>query len=91
VIVLGGVGWYLDWYKLSTKPDGDGHQKILLDVNTSKAGSDLGKAGKRVEEAIDKEKSTAPKTDDKGASINVNKQGVEVQAGKIDLALPLKK
>ena len=88
VIGLGGVGWYLDWFKLSTKSDGDGHQKVMLDVDTHKVGSDVKSAVQKGEAIVEKDKSTAPKTDDKGVGVKADSNGVEVTGKNIDVKLP---
>ena len=94
VLVLIGVGWYLDWFKFSVAPDGDGHQKVTIDVDTKKAVSEtssgLSTAGKKVEEFIEKEKPSTAKTD--GSSLNINSDGknVEVKTKSLDVAVPVK-
>jgi hypothetical protein len=90
VIVLAGAGWYLDWFKFSTKPEGDGHQKVLLDVDTSKMGSDVSKGETAVKQMIDKDKSSEPKPDGKGVEVKADNKGVEITTPKIDVALPVK-
>jgi hypothetical protein len=89
IIVMGGVGWYLDWFKVSSKPSGDGHQKVEFDVNTNKAGSDVSTALQKGEQIIEKDKSAAPKSDDKGADVKADpNKGVEVKSKNIDISLP---
>ncbi len=88
VIVMGGVGWYLDWFKVTTKPDGDGHQKVLLDVNTHKVTNDVSNAVEKGKEAIEKDKSAAPKPEEKGVEVKASSSGVELKGKNIDVNLP---
>ncbi|HEY1186274.1 MAG TPA: hypothetical protein VGE74_01395 [Gemmata sp.] len=40
VIVFGGVGWYMGWYKLNVSKSTDGNLQITTDVDTKKVNSD---------------------------------------------------
>jgi hypothetical protein len=93
VIVLAGVGWYLDWYKLKVSPTGDGHLNVTIDADTSKAREDVAKEAKKIEEAVNKDKkSDAPKADDKKddqkLEIKSDAKGVEVKAPKVGFSMP---
>ena len=48
VVLVVGLGWYLEWYKLGTEPSGDGRQKITVDVNTDQIKNNLKKGGEFV-------------------------------------------
>jgi hypothetical protein len=48
VVLVVGLGWYLEWYKLGTEPAGSGHRKVNADVNTDKITEDLKKAREAV-------------------------------------------
>jgi hypothetical protein len=37
-----GLGWYLDWYRVTPKPASDsGHRSVEIDINTKKIGADV--------------------------------------------------
>jgi len=54
-IAFVGLGWYLDWYKLSRLPAGaaNGSQSLKVDLNASKFTDDLKKGIERGGEIID--------------------------------------
>jgi hypothetical protein len=55
-----GVGWYLDWFKLHRLPGDAGHQRLSIDVDTSKIGHDLIEAEHKIEKKLaDKNQSAA--------------------------------
>jgi hypothetical protein len=58
VIGVGGVGWYLGWYKVNVSKGSDGNTEIKTSVDTKKALDDSGeylkKAGSLIGEQIDK-------------------------------------
>jgi hypothetical protein len=92
VLALIGIGYYLDWFKLSVKPDGEGHQRVTIDVNTKKAEVDVSKAVKKGEEFIEKEKTATSKDSDnalniKGVAAEVGKD-IEIKTKDVDLNLP---
>ncbi len=32
VIILGGLGWYLGWFRFQSAPTADGHREVKIDV-----------------------------------------------------------
>ena len=90
VIVLAGVGWYLDWYKFKVAPAGDGHLNVTIDADTAKAREDVAKEAKKIEEAINKEKKGDVKAekDDQKLQIKSDAQGVEVKTPKVGFSMP---
>jgi hypothetical protein len=50
VIVLAGVGFYLDWFNIRSSPTADGHKSFTLDVNTDKMIEDARKAEQNLRE-----------------------------------------
>jgi hypothetical protein len=58
VVLVGGLGWYLGWYKVHVTKAPDGNVRIEADVDVKKAGNDTGellkKGGQAVGEAVDK-------------------------------------
>src|SRR5206468_721027 len=39
VLTVGGLGWYLDWYKVRSHPAEEGHHNLSIDINTTKIGT----------------------------------------------------
>ena len=52
VVVVGGVGWYMGWYKLSFTRGTDGNLEIKTDVDTNKVSSDTSNAFKNISAAV---------------------------------------
>jgi hypothetical protein len=48
------LGWYLDWYKVSSAPASGGHREVKINVNTPKIGEDFEKGGQKVREMLEK-------------------------------------
>jgi hypothetical protein len=93
VIVLAGVGWYLDWYKLKFTPGGDGHLNVTIDADTTKAREDVAKEAKKIEEAVNKDKTgddakAEEKKDDQKLQIKSDAKGVEVKTPKVGFSMP---
>jgi hypothetical protein len=51
-LTVGGLGWYLDWYKLRSSPAADGHRNVTIDVDASKIGQDLYKAEQNLQKKL---------------------------------------
>jgi hypothetical protein len=60
-----GVGWYLDWFKLSSVPAESGHRRLNIDVDTDKIGHDLHDAETKIEKKLADKNAAAS-----GSSIN---------------------
>ncbi len=93
VIVLAGVGWYLDWYKLRLAPAGDGHLNVTIDADTAKAREDVSREAKKIEEAINKDKTSdgaqaEEKQDGQKLQIKTDSQGVEVKTPRVGFSMP---
>jgi hypothetical protein len=93
VIVLAGVGWYLDWYKFKVTPAGDGHLSVTIDADTAKARDDVAKEAKKIEDAVNKDKKgdgakAEDKKDDQKLDIKSDAKGVEVKAPKVGFSMP---
>lgn len=52
-IAFVGLGWYLDWYKLTRQPSGSGTQRLAVDLNSDKITGDVKKGIERGGEIID--------------------------------------
>ena len=53
-IAFVGLGWYLDWYKLSRQPAPQGTQRLTVDLNPDKIIGDAKKGIERGGEIIDR-------------------------------------
>lgn len=54
VLVVGGVGWYLDWYKVASHPiEMPGHRNVSIDINTTKIGTDVQKGEQHLQQWLD--------------------------------------
>jgi hypothetical protein len=49
-----GLGWYLDWYKVTSGAASGGHRQVNIDINTDKIGEDFEKGGKEVRKLLDR-------------------------------------
>lgn len=56
------LGWFLDWYQVSSTAASGGHRQVKIDLNNPKIGEDLEKAGKKVRQFLEKK---APKDKEK--------------------------
>ena len=54
ILTVGGLGYYLDWFKIRTAPGTDGHTSVNIDWNALKFFQDTAKAGAKVTEMLDK-------------------------------------
>ena len=52
-LAVAGLGWYLGWYQVQTKPGRGGHETVNIDINAGKAARDIHHAE---EEVLDKGK-----------------------------------
>ncbi len=75
VVVVAGVGWYLDWYKIDSTPSGGGHQEVNIDINSKKISADTQKAAKRGAEELHRAM-------DKGHETATTAQGTTGEAAK---------
>jgi hypothetical protein len=63
LLILGGLGWYLDWFKLKQHPAEPGHNNVSIDINTQKIGQDSQKFEQKVHQFLEnatKEKDKPP-------------------------------
>jgi hypothetical protein len=64
ILTVGGLGYYLDWFKVRTSPSTDGHTTLNIDWNSLKFYQDTAKAGAKVTEMLEKNaKDEQTKTD----------------------------
>src|SRR5260370_1370972 len=56
VVLVAGLGWYLEWYKLGVEPGTPGHPKINVEVETDKIKDDLKKGRESVGGLLHNEK-----------------------------------
>jgi hypothetical protein len=54
ILAVGGLGWYLDWYKVASRPiDLPGHTNVSIDINTTKIGTDVQKGEQKIQKWLD--------------------------------------
>jgi hypothetical protein len=54
VLTFLGLGWYLDWYRISSVPEAGGHRKVEIDLNTPKISADVEKGEEKVRKMLEK-------------------------------------
>lgn len=98
VVAFGGVGWYLDWFKIHSTPAPSGHRSVNIDIDTVKIGEDLHRGTVKVQEVLDKKKdgetktASPGKTDGKAPSLGIGKpfldEGEEAEENPFDFRKP---
>jgi hypothetical protein len=54
LVVVGGLGWYLGWYKIKSGPaDASGHRKVEFDIDTKKFGNDVHNGEEHIQKWLD--------------------------------------
>jgi hypothetical protein len=61
VVTVGGLGWYLDWFKIRNNPAPAGYRSLNIDINTGKISEDIHRGTARVQEALEKRSETEAK------------------------------
>lgn len=61
VVGVGGVGWYMGWYKFSLTRTGDGNLEIKTDVDTKKVTTDVTERLKNISAAVENQANQAAK------------------------------
>jgi hypothetical protein len=56
LLTFAGLGWYLDWYTISSSPEPDGHRQVNINLNTDKIEQDLEKGSQKVRNLLEKGK-----------------------------------
>ena len=84
LLTFGGLGYYLDWFRVRTAAGTDGHTTLNIDVNTVKAYQDVSKAASKGAELLDKKaKDEADKVEaDKKAKAEADKAPVQTSQPK---------
>src|SRR5581483_5141374 len=52
VVAFAAVGWYLDWYHVSSTPASAGHRNVNIDLNSGKILDDVNKGVKKDEDKV---------------------------------------
>jgi hypothetical protein len=52
LLLIGGAGWYLGWFRVHSQPAESGHRNVSIDIDTNKIGQDLHKGEERLQEII---------------------------------------
>jgi hypothetical protein len=54
LVVVGGLGWYLGWYKVKSEPTtSPGHHNVSIDIDTTKIGNDLHKGEDKLHKMLE--------------------------------------
>jgi hypothetical protein len=62
LVVVGGLGWYLGWYKVKTEPAADpGHHNVSIDIDTNKIGKDLHNGEQKLQKILENSKADPSK------------------------------
>jgi hypothetical protein len=61
VVGVGGLGWYMGWYKLSFTRTTDGNIEIKTDVDTKKVNTDVTEGLKNISSAVENKANQAAK------------------------------
>jgi len=54
VLLVGGMGWYLDWFSVSRETTEDGKTNVEVTIDKDNIKDDVDKAKEKVGDAIDK-------------------------------------
>jgi hypothetical protein len=75
VLVIAGLGWYLDWYKVGTVPAAGGHREVTIDINGKKVSADVKKGAEKgaeeIEGVLKKDHAAATQPGDSGKTITI--------------------
>jgi hypothetical protein len=52
-LTVGGLGWYLDWFRVRSEPAPEGQRGLSIDINTSKIGADLHRGEQNLQKIIE--------------------------------------
>jgi hypothetical protein len=53
VVAFAGAGWYLGWYQVGVQQDGQGHQQLKIQVDSSRVQDDLKKGKEKLVVVMD--------------------------------------
>lgn len=53
VITFLGVGYFLNWYRISTTPGTEGRRSVTIDLNTKKIGEDIQTGSEKIQNLIE--------------------------------------
>jgi hypothetical protein len=85
-LTLVAVGWYLDWYRISSVSTGTDHHSIQIDINSKKIREDVQRGVHRGEEklhqVLDKERPDAAAESTKPESLRAVPLVIQPQEGK---------
>jgi len=88
VLVVGGLGWYLNWFKVQSVTEPLGHRSVNIDINGTKIKQDIHEGETKVQDALNKEEHKNDATTEvKNAAGQIQHEvGVEVKQldGELD-------
>jgi hypothetical protein len=71
LLTFAALGWYLDWYNVTSTPLSGGHREVKINLNTPKIGEDFEKGGQKVRQMLEKTEKK-DKKDDKPAATAID-------------------
>jgi len=69
IVLLAGLGWYLDWFSIKRQPSGEGVQSLQVDIHSKKIIRDSQNALERGSELLRELQENEGKNGTKGAPI----------------------
>jgi hypothetical protein len=77
LLLMAGLGWYLDWFKVKTQPAAEGHHDVHIDINTTKIGQDIHSGEEKLQKMLETKDKSGPAAtpDTKAAKDSSGKTG----------------
>jgi hypothetical protein len=74
-LTVGGLGWYLDWYRIRSRPAPTGQRSLTIDINTAKIGADIHKGEQSLQKVLEDKGKDKETEKDKDSSRGSGKDG----------------
>lgn len=68
VLVVGGMGWYLNWFSIQSTPGAGGKRQVNIEIDTQKISADLQKETSRIQQALDSNQQGSPASQTKAST-----------------------
>jgi hypothetical protein len=66
LLLVAGLGWYLDWFKVKAQPAEAGHHNVSIDIDKKKISQDIQKGEERLHQMLENGKAPGNKIPGKG-------------------------
>jgi hypothetical protein len=60
LLLVAGLGWYLDWFKVKSQPAEAGHHNVSIDIDKKKITQDIQKGEEKLHQMLENAKDKAP-------------------------------